>query len=253
MKTKVISLGRSMRTKLVLLLLIAAVIGAVGALGFRYTSQQQRLAELEASPDRGTVRWYAEVAKANGQTKVKLPAPQADYPGSTADYKLEQALSAYTLLVAEPIQEKTAIHDEDEIVTAYKFRTLEYLSPRRAPLCPMCPTVDVPSEFLPLKGGEFVVTKYGGSFQMEGVWIEMFDSHFPQFQVGNKYLLLTSLNPSGTADICGGSVGAFIVGGDDMIRPMNKNSHPVKEEIEKEFGNSLEILKRHLSRSSSVR
>src|SRR5262249_11524304 len=170
-----------MRTKLALLFLIGMVVVVAGSLGVRSTSRQQRLAELEASPDRYSLSWHAEVAKAKGEKKVSIPAPTIE--PLDMSYNVDDALAEHSAVIAEPIECVTKAEGTDFIVSWYKFKAIDYLSRRSRSSSLNCSLPEPPRDLLPLQQDEFVVARFGGILTINDVLIKMYDASFPSFEL----------------------------------------------------------------------
>src|ERR1044072_9100864 len=80
----------------------------------------------DQSKDRGKLSWYAAKAKAKGQREVVIRAPLIDY---AVPRDLDEALAYYTLVIAEPLEQRSYVEDDERAIrTWYKFRLLEELS-----------------------------------------------------------------------------------------------------------------------------
>ena len=202
---------------------------------------------FEAWKKRNSLKNVARKAKASGRSEVTVPAPDFEY-GDAID--IDQALAAYSVLIAEPVAEMSQLYGGDEVRTWYKFKTHEVVSDAGAPACPTCPPVEPPAELLPLNDGEFLVAQAGGSIKIDGVRVTMVDGHFPPFQKSHKYLLLASMTPSGVARIEIGPTGVFRVNEDGRVEPVNKKPHPIKGGMERRFNSSVAGLKEHLGKKT---
>ena len=233
-----------MRNKLALLFLIGMVVVVAGS-RVRSTSRQQRLAELEASPDRDSLSWHAEVAKAKGEKRVSIPAPAVE--PLDMSYTLDDALAENSAVIAEPIESVTKADGTDFVVSWYKFKAIDYLSRRSIPSGLNCSRAEAPRDLLPLQQDEFVVERYGGTLTINDVLIKMYDASFPPFELHRRYLLLVSQCPSGVGVLCGGPVGVFKVNNDDALESAGGQFHPITEAMKTQFGSSVHFLRDHLS------
>jgi len=233
-----------MKIKAILLILTGGVLVVAGTM--RTQSGQQRLPQQEENR-RGTLKWHAQQAKAKGEQQVIIPAPIERVAHVT---NLDEALSRFhlTALIGQPIEEKSFAQDEDNITTWYKFRVKEYLSQQSVSECRSCSLPpDVPQEFLPLKDGEILVSKAGGTLVLDGVKVINAERDFPEFSKSQEYLLFLDLNIStkiGRLSI--GPYGVFIVNSDGSFTSVNKKPHPLKQEMTIRYANSTERLKQNL-------
>ena len=233
-----------MRNKLALLFLIGMVVVVAGS-RVRSTSRQQRLAELEASPDRDSLSWHAEVAKAKGEKRVSIPAPAVE--PLDMSYTLDDALAENSAVIAEPIESVTKADGTDFVVSWYKFKAIDYLSRRSIPSGLNCSRAEAPRDLLPLQQDEFVVARFGGTLTINDVLIKMYNAKFPPFELHRRYLLLVSQCPSGVGVLCGGPVGVFKVNNDDALESVGQQFHPITQAMKTQFGSSVHFLRDHLS------
>lgn len=223
---------------------VSLFVVTVGAVITISVKMQQR-PELQ----RGTLKWYAQQARDKGEQQAVIPAPLVNYAGSDS---MEEALSYYSIVIAEPIEERTYIHNSDEILTWYKFKIVETLSQKTAPPCSPCLSyIDPPNELLPLNADEFLVAKYGGTVMVDDMKVTMKDLNYPPFSISKRYLLLVSIKSSGDAAIGGGPMGVFTVGDNGALESINKKPDPIKLGIQNRFGNSVSKLREHFKGSSN--
>lgn len=194
-------------------------------------------------PKKNTLAWFAQQAKKERKNNAVIPAPIVEYIG-TADGP-DAVFSTYSLVVAKPLDEVTSALNDEEIVTWYKFKVIETVSQR--PPCSGCPAVEPPESMPPLNEDEFLIAKYGGTLSVDGVNLTTEEAGFPPFSKDKSYLLFILKNPSGGATLWAGPDGAFVLNPDETVEPLNKNPHPVKDEIRARHGNSLPRLRQHVN------
>lgn len=227
-------------TTIVVALCVLIVI--TGATILSSVNQPHQDVEFEGWKGRHSLRSIAREARARGQHKVSIPAPDFEYAD---DITIDEALSSNSVIIAEPIEAKTFAHGSDAIRTWYKFRTVETLS-QVDYSCPTCPSVNPPEELFPLNPDEFLVCTAGGSLVIDGVQVNMVDADFPPFERGKRYLLLASITPKGFARIGSGPTGVFTVSDSGAMEPINKKPHRIKSAIEGRFGSSIVRFKETL-------
>lgn|GEM_PF-3775736 len=177
---------------MVIKVIIGTLILALGLVfGFqRYKSSQ----ELIDAMRRGRLATAVERAKASGKREIKLDAPVGYY---AAVPNLADALSHYTTVLAEPINESTQLSsDGQQIETWYKFKA-EFLSKPKINGCDLCPSAqNMPAKFQPLQQDELVLKRYIGSIMIDGVTVTVNDDDFPVFKRGEQYFMFVKLNPT---------------------------------------------------------
>lgn len=203
-----------------------------------------KIEALEKSKDRGKLTWYAEMAKAKGDLETVFRSGLVRY---AVPRSLYEATENYNVVIAEPVDSKSYPGDRD-IRTWYKFRIIEELSTPTV-TCGNCPlSGDAPDEMLPLKEGEFLASQFGGEVMVDGIRVIAKDPEFPRFENGRRYLLFLNLDSHKTvATLRMGPWGTFTLDSREKLEPIDKKlSHPVKDEITNQFGDSLIRLRMRL-------
>lgn len=223
----------------------ASVIAArnYGRLTSYKLHDSQQANAREVVPPNKRLEWYAEKTKAKGENAITLNAPFIDYPGNSMSTHIDEAMSAFSTIIAEPIKQEVVATNDGDILTWYKFEIIESLSEHNPYQCTDCPTP--PVDFYPIKDNEFAMAKYGGSVTVDGVNLTMVDPTFPQLNLKKRYLLFISRGASGVATIGVGPNGVFEVGPNGSLTPINRNPHSIKDDIARRFGKSLEKVKEH--------
>ena len=198
-------------------------------------------------PNKDRLKWYAKEAKTEGRQKITVPAPLVEYLGDAGTITSEEAFSASSVVIAHLISKQSYPRDND-IITWNKFGIDEVLSEAKELPCPGCLPGDPPSSLLPLQNGEFVISKNGGTVNIDGVEIEQIDRDFPEFEPNQQYLLLMNLYPSGAARTIGGPVGVFRILQNDKVLPVRESEHMIRKDFKEKYGNSLAQLRVHLKR-----
>lgn len=220
-------------------LLLAALFLLVAATVLTISVKMQRRSDPQREV--GTIKQHAERAKARGEQQAVMPRSHIEYAGDGLN--LDEAFSHYSLVVAQPIQERAVIAHPHSISTWYKLRVIETILPSKAPSCSTCfDSAQPPGELLPLNADEVLVARSGGELIVDGVNITM-DSDFPPLSKSKKYLFLLSVNPSGTAGIGAGPAGVFSVNDDGSVMPIIKKSHAINRDMQNRSGHSLNRLR----------
>ena len=239
-----------MKAKLIAIVLLVAAAAAIGAVVRSASTTQKKLA-----PDKDRLKWYANEAKNKGQKKVGVPAPLIEYLGGAGTIRAEEAFSASTVVVAHLIS-KQSTHTDADITTWNKFAIDETLSEAEYLPCPGCGVSSPPETLLPLSPGEFLLSKSGGTVNIDGVEVRQFPPDYPEFELNQKYVLLVVLYPSGTAWTIGGPVGVFKVLPNDKLAPISESDHKIRKDFKDLYGNLLDQLRKHLNataRSAAIR
>src|SRR5205085_2035376 len=99
-----------------------------------------------------------------------------------------------TAVLAVPIAKETVVERDVTMSTWYKVLITERLSPRApAPIVSPLDAIDPslrPKTLLPLAENEILVSKPGGSLEMDGVTVTAADPEFPDPLLNHTYLML---------------------------------------------------------------
>ncbi len=241
------------KTNAALLVLISASLGVglttIGITKGHFISQQPK-DSVKHDERRGSIKWFVKRAKEQKKTKVFVPPPEESY----AEVKsLEDATAQYSALIVEPVEQRTVIWDEAQIVTWHKLKVIEFVSyPSQG--CAQCiGSLTAPVEMLPLKVGEVLVPSYGGSLVIDGVQLESRESDFGVHPLlHQRYLVFLSLDPAKSiGKLALGPHGIFVVNPQDQIRPILNSKSMLGRDLDLKLGNSLTKLKDHLRGSRS--
>lgn len=231
--------------------LLIALFMVVVAVALSTTgNQQQKLREIENSPDRGTLKWYAEVAKLKGESQITKPAPVGVvYVDNIKD--LDTALRTYDVIIAELIENRTFIQNYESIVTYNKFRVVENLSQKELRRCSDCDIPDsIPAEMLPIQPDEILIATGGGSVSIDGV--EVTAPSEITFEPSKKYLVFLEVDKSGTLGrIIVGPGGVFKVNSDEKLVSITNREHPLKRFVKRQ-GDSLRQFKNEAERQKTL-
>jgi hypothetical protein len=239
-----------MKTKVLGFILIFAALLAVG-LNHTASKDRRQPPQQPLEPTHDRLRWASQKARMEGIRKVTLETPIGYYLGTASAITVDRALSTYTVVVAKPIEQRTYRETDNDLITWYKFRILEALSETKSPPCPGCQTSTPPAEMFPLQPDEFFMPKSGGNLTEDGIEIEQIEPGFPKFELGQKYLLLLSMDSSNIATTGGGPLGVFTIDENGSTTPLTETPHLIKEGMKQRFGNSLDRLKVGVGHQSS--
>ena len=176
-------------------LLLLIILGAVqSSKGDRSKKNLEQLGELQNAPDKGSTDWFLRRAKLLGVKEVILPRLQTCGPDVP---DLNTALSEYDVIAAESI-ESYVQPNQVGLMTWYKFRIVEDLSPERRRECSTCGDAvaeqqEIPAQLLPIAPDEIVVPRVGGQLDIDGVKFIQPHSLSVDFSTG---LLLVNNTPA---------------------------------------------------------
>ena len=233
------------------LLITAALVITTSVVFVGLVSHQakSKIQELENSKDRGKLSWHVAMAKAKGQREVILAAPLVSY---AVPRDMDEALAYYSVVVVEPLEHRSYVENE-RLSSWYKFRLIEELSVPTAK-CIYCPDIEpAPSNMLPLKANEFLVSKAEGEVEVDGIRVKSTDREFPGFEIGKRYLIFLSFDSQKqVAALRMGPWGTFGLGPDERLKAVNqKYKHQVIDELTTGDDNSLIRLRSRLHRTKN--
>jgi hypothetical protein len=239
-----------MRIKIAAFILVSLIVFAIGSAKVYLRSQEQtaeQIAELEKAEDRGSVKWYARLAKAKGQNRISKSAPESCYADDVKD--LNDALRYSQMILAVPLEKQSLPYGETGVITWYKFKIVEKLSHKLKPCQCMPEELVAPQEMFPLSANEILVPRTGGSVMVDGVEVTEDDLQFPQFALSTRYLLFLKMDDSGQIGILGmGPTGVFVEEEDDRLEPVSRKSNALSSDITTRFRSSIQLLRDRTSK-----
>jgi hypothetical protein len=233
-----------MKITLISLILVGFIAGTFGVIKSRKISNQSPDARQEF-PE-GSLLWYVQQAKDKGQKEINIAPTTVEYGGSSSSTTLEKILPLYNSIIAVPVRRLTIPMRGEEIVTWYKFKTLEVLSKTPEAMLTEENSVPPPKQLLPVADDEFVIAHYGGSLIMNDVKLTK-PFEYPPFEVDKRYLMFVRRSPSGKGEIVGGPIGAFSLSDDGSIAPISNMQHPLTKALKNTYNNSLSSIREGLA------
>jgi hypothetical protein len=104
---------------------------------------------------------------------------------------------------------------------------------------------------MPSAPNEIMLLHNGGTALVDGVTFTEKVLDFPALTLGKDYLCLLWVSADGKIGIMPlGGAGVFEIAAGDTLRPLAAHSHPVIEDIQQSFANSLTQLSFHLLQSA---
>jgi hypothetical protein len=240
-----------MRVKVAVFFLVSLVVFAIGSARVYLRSQEQtaeQIAKLEKAEDRGSLKWYARLARAKGQNIISKWGPEATYGDGVKD--LNDALRYYQMILAVPIEKQSLPYGDRNVITWYKFKIVEKLSHKELKPCDCMPAdLVAPQEMFPLSANEILVPRAGGSVMVDGVEVTEDDLQFPQFALSTRYLLFLQTDDSGQIGLLGmGPTGVFVEQEDDRLEPLSRRPNALTSDITTRFRSSIQMLRDHTSK-----
>ena len=204
------------------------------------STKRKTLQEPGESEKRGTLRQQIAKAKSQGQSHLNLSGLIANYE-QVKD--LDDALSRYSVIEAQMVEEKSYINENDSISSWYKFKVLDYVSQPAVPRS--LPFIQPPADLLPLNDEEILISRIGGALLVDGVNITRSEQAFPAFKKFDNYLLFVLLDNTtkvGLPDL--GPAGVFTITGDNSLAPVNDQIPSLEKELKSRYGKTLPEIKK---------
>ena len=184
------------------------------------------------------------VQQANAQGRLFMKVPMAIMGES--DDGFDEASSNYSIVVAQAVSKESFAIDAYGVETWYKFTVTETLSTTTPHICfdNECP---LPTELPAAGSNEMWLQKSGGIIVRNGVTVDFEWAGFPDFNIGQTYLLLVDLNQTTKIGVPAiGASGVYMVDNNNNLLPVGDESD-VSSDISSRFGNSLSQLRNTLN------
>jgi hypothetical protein len=193
--------------------------------------------------ERGSLRWRIQQAKVKGEQMLQI-ASIIDYASGFEHPQeaLKEALSYYSVIVAEPLEKKSYVND-DSINSWYRFKVIEILNQKPLSECPGCfNPPDPPSDLLPVKDDELLIIQAGGAMTLDDLYVV--DNSSRPYALSQKYLLFVRPdNAKRTASVTLGPIGVYEVTRDEFLAPFTVQQSALSQFIQTHYCNSLERLR----------
>ena len=241
-----------MKVKLIALfavLSIALVAALIGGSKAKPKPDQRQAEELEAREKRYglTFRERVKLAKLRNQQKITIRRSYGAKLFATSD-DMDTVAALFTIVIAKPVAAIARLNERDEIVTSYRFQTVEVLSEPGPQRWPFTFSGSLPPELGAFGEGDFMTSIDGGTKEVDGVEVIEKYEDYELFSVGKEYLLFLDFDTTRTVGGRGmGPTSALEIGPGGTLNTLDRNpSHGVKRTIDSRFGNSVEVLKSYL-------
>ncbi|MBV8573247.1 MAG: hypothetical protein JO319_21705, partial [Acidobacteriaceae bacterium] len=195
--------------------------------------------QSSSAPEPGSIKWYVEKAKEQGETSITMPAPQGIREEINT---LDKALSTYHVAIAMPIASVTQAVDSYHIYTWYKLRILETLV---AHPNPEVPPVLLPDSVLPANSNEIVIHILQGTVTIDGVRVTMISPDNHLLTLREKYLFFLSPDGSGKfAWLRAGPNAIFVIKPDNKIAPLVDKQSLMQIDVDASTLGSLDSMRK---------
>jgi hypothetical protein len=205
-------------------------------------------------PKYGTLRWDVQQAKLHGTGGWRSTSI-----GMCCEFNrdslrpLQDALSTYSLIVAEPTLKNTYA-DENQVKTWYKFKVIETLNSRPMFPCAGCFTSPyLLKDLPPIATDEIAILEDGGTMTIDGISISHGSNYSVRFSLFRKYLMFLQMDPAKKMGFTTRE-GVFTIGGTGELSPVAPEpSSLLQKYILERDQNSLDQLKADIENSSKTK
>ena len=223
-----------MQTKTRNLILLLALLSSFAAL----TIQSGRAYYLFQQSQPGTIAGYIEEAQAQNLSSITFDSGIHEYfiPSSW-----DEVLTGFSFLVVEPTELRSygALTD-DTIRSWYRFRVGETLAAKPPPFAITQP----PSDMASPQNNEILMFKWGGTITVNGVSVTAEEPAFPNFTIGQRYLLVVQLDTNTKlVNNAMGVDGAYSLGANGQISSLNPNGGIFASDLAGRYGSSIDQLR----------
>lgn len=209
---------------------------------------------VQQPAERNTVNWYVQQAKAKGEREVLVPGIfSCPVEFTNPERAITKAASYGYVVVARLIEKESSVFSKHEIVTWYKFKTVESLNDKKFPEGKLHKSV--PAGLLPLRADEFLVAKNGGAVVVDGIRAVSRSPTIPDSPATQQYVMFlrpasyTHPDPTGkTGKLTYGLRGVFTLNADGTMEAAVQEPYPLKTDMESRYKNSLDKLRAGLKR-----
>jgi hypothetical protein len=208
----------------------------------------------EPGTDPGTLDWYAEQALAQGATDWEFGAGVHEY---VEPKTWDDVLASYSFVIVEALESKSypsggISRPPSGIWSWWRFRHLETLAQKDVALCYFCSLPKVlPADFRTPNSDEIVLQRYTGALSHNGVWLHAVEPMYPDFVVGQKYLLILDLHPGERIGSVGmGALGVYWIDSAGRLTSLLEftgQENPYKDQLTSRYENSLDQLRAALT------
>lgn len=193
----------------------------------------------QAPIDPGSIDDLVQNANANGQVLVTVPIEitHEDVEG------FDEARTSYSIVVAQAVSKQSFAVSAYDTETWFKFTVTETLLTNAPHIC-VEGACSLSAELPAAGANEMWLAKSGGAIVRKGVTVDFQWTDFPDFNVGQKYLLFFDFNQSTRVGVPAiGPVGVFMVDNNGTLASIFGEDTNLKSDISSRFGNSLSRIR----------
>lgn len=232
-------LKKSSKTRVIGLVCLAVVASCLAIIAFFLTMRTIPVstsvhAQQEAI-EPGSIDDLVQNANASGQLLVTVPVDimHEDVEG------FDDARTHYSIVVAQAVSKQSFAVSAYSAETWFKFTVTETLLTNAPHIC-VDGACTLPADLPGAGANEMWLAKSGGAILRNGVTVDFRWNDFPDFNIGQKYLLFIDFNQGTRVGVPAiGPVGVFAVNSNDTLAPILSDDTNLKTDLSSRFGNSL--------------
>ncbi|HEY2961850.1 MAG TPA: hypothetical protein VGJ37_05505 [Pyrinomonadaceae bacterium] len=230
---------RSLRITAVAVLVVA-LVALVGTLINRRSGQPSPIAHAQQPPvEPGSIDDLVQRANANGDHSATLPIEimHEDVDG------FDDARTHYSIVVADAVSKQSFAISAYSIETWFKFTVTETILSTGPHIC-VTGACSLPAGLPAAGSNELWLSKAGGTIERNGVTVNFEWNEFPDFNIGQRYVLFIDMNQSTRVGANAlGPVGVFMLDNNGIMAAVLGEDTNLKSDISSRFGNSLSQLR----------
>ena len=187
----------------------------------------------------GSIDDLAQKASANGKFSVTIPLEimHEDVDG------FDDAKAHYSIVVVDAVSKQSFAISAFSIETWFKFTVTETILSTPPHIC-VTGACSLPAGLPAAASNELWLSKSGGSIERNGITVNFEWSEFPDFNIGQRYVLFIDMNQSTRVGANAlGPVGVFMLDNNGIMTPVLGEDTNLKSDISSRFGNSLAQLR----------
>jgi len=228
-------------------LIIAAFIVSVGLVGVvlnRRSVPPVPIVHAQQTPiEPGSIDDTVQKAIANGKFSVTVPLEimHEDVDG------FDDAKAHYSILVADAVSKQSFATSAYSVETWFKFTVTETILSTAPHVC-VNGACSLPAGLPAASSNELWLSKSGGAIERNGVTVKFEWDEFPDFNVGQRYVLFIDMNQSTRVGANAlGPVGVFMLDNNGIIASVLGEDTNLKSDISSRFGNCLTQLRNSIN------
>ena len=237
-----------MKPRIIPLMVVAALVTAfVGSWksGALRREQQVPSNKQKTWDDPTTLHARVKKEKDKGLRKITFPAPLIEYP----EIDLTTAQAETSVVIADVIDKRSLLIDQNTIGTFYKLRIVETLAKASSPVCCNPKDEEFPTDLPTLAEDETYMVGIGGTVMLDDVEVTV-EEDFKELSPGRRYLLFVTPTLSGKFSLVKlGPKGMFLIKSDGQLESAVSKSYKLRRDIELLFNNSLIKLKENIKQA----